>query len=91
MLTIGQQLAVGILISMWLIFTGVYASVDVTCEDRRELSLLFAIFLSPFAGASLYYYITVPCLLTGIVFGMLMTDLIYMIARWLLPCKEEYW
>jgi hypothetical protein len=89
MLAPNQELAVATLMGVWLIFIGVYVSADVTCEDRRSLSLAFAILLSPFSALSLYFYISAPCMLTGTAFGMLMSLLIYMIARWLLPCREE--
>jgi len=89
MLAPDQQLAVGALIAVWLVFTAVYGSARLTCGDRREVSLAFAILTSPFYALSLWFYVSKPCFLTGLAFGMLQTLLIYLIIRYLLPCKES--
>jgi hypothetical protein len=90
MLAPDQQLAVGALIAVWLVFTAVYGSARLTCSDRREVSLAFAILTSPFYALSVWFYVSKPCFLTGLAFGMLQTFLIYLIIRYLLPCKGSF-
>ena len=85
-----QQLAVGVLIAVWLVFTAVYGSARLTCSDRREVSLAFAILTSPFYALSVWFYVSKPCFLTGLAFGMLQTLLIYLIIRYSLPCKGSF-
>ncbi len=89
MLAPDQQLAVGALIAVWLVFTAIYGSARLTCSDRRGVSLAFAILVSPFYALSVWFCVSKPCFLTGLAFGMLQTLLIYLIIRYLLPCKES--